>query len=443
MSIDPIDYEIVGVGFGPANLALGVALHDTSSRLRHAFYEEKPDFAWHPGMQFEGSNMQTPFLEDLATRHDPRSEFTFLNYLKAHGRLTDFADLRDFYPTRTEFNDYFRWAAHKLAHCVRYDTYVSSIAPVVGNDDEVHALDVTVQDARAGREFIARTRNVVIGIGLTPVAPKALGSTMSDGRVFHSITTIPSLHSRFASREAPYSFLVAGAGQSAAEITVHLLRQYRNARVTVVSRGFVFRAKDSNAFISAFYTGNAADQFFDLDEDSRNLLLTTLDTSNYSAADTDVLRDLAKLVYQDKVEGRRRLELRSFCELQEVEETESMVRVQCWDQLHKRTESLDVDGLCLATGFSDAALKYALADVHEYLKCTDVGDYCVNREYRLESEPGFHPGVYVQGYARNSHGCTEGTISDLPHRANRIIDSIHHRRYEHSEIRPVVAEGIA
>jgi len=429
---DSIGYDIVGIGFGPANLALAVALHDSHSRMKHSFCEQKPAFSWHLGMQMEGSSMQTPFLEDLATRYDPRSKFTFLNYLKMNGRLTDFADLREFFPSRREFNDYFQWAAKKLSHCVRYDTVVTSVVPVESDAHTVDALEIGMVDTRTGQRSSIRTRNAVLGLGYSPVVPKN-ASAVSNGRVFHSITTLPSLDGRFVSKEAPYSFLVAGGGQSAAEIVLHLLRTYRNARVTVVSRGFLFRSKDPNAFVSAFYTGGAADEFYDLDDDARRLLLSTLDESNYAAADADLLRELAKTVYADKVDGRKRLELHSFCELNEVEETHAKVTATCWSQTEKREKIIEVDGLCLATGFDHAGLRHALTGVDEYLERDADGEYRVNREYRLESKAAFRAGIYVQGYARNYHGCTEGTISDLPHRAHRIIESIHHQRYERYE----------
>jgi L-ornithine N5-oxygenase len=420
------DYEVVGVGLGPANLALCVALEDAHDRMQRLFLERQESFAWHPGMQMEGSSMQTPFLEDLVTRHDPTSPFTFLNYLKEKGRLTDFADLRDFYPTRLEFNDYFAWAAEKIKRWVRYGASVTAISPVRRAGKGVEFLYVNFRNDRTGREETIRARNVVLGLGYTPIAP----AYPPDGRVFHSANFLPALEQQFTQPEAPYSFLVAGAGQSAAEITLHLLRQFPNAHVSVASRGFVFRAKDPNPFVSAFYTGSAADRFFDLPEDSRRLLLASLDDSNYAAADNEILQELAKFVYHEKVSGRNRLSLRSFCEVGDVDSSQSRVRADCWSELHHRRTSIEVDGVCFATGFDDAGLKQALTQVDEYLKRTSLGDYLVNREYRIEAGPSFRAGIYVQGHARTAHGCTEGTISDLPHRAQRIRESLAHHRYE-------------
>jgi len=434
------DIEVVGVGLGPSNLALCVALEEARSKATRLFVERAESFEWHPGMQLEGSGMQTPFMEDLVTRHDPTSSFTFLNYLKEHGRLTDFADLRDFYPSRVEFNDYFRWAAEKLRAWIRYGTEVVAIRPVVTPSHDVEVLSVALRDVRTGEEHAIRAHNIVLGLGYSPVFPGD-GGAQAHSRVFHSTSFMPKVRDRFPLSDAPYSFLVGGAGQSAAEIVLCLLKRYPNAAVTVVARGFVFRSKDPSPFVSAFYTGSASDEFFELDAQSRDLLLTALDDSNYSAADAGLLQELAKFVYVDKVEGRNRLRLKSFYDVREFHESETKVSVTCWSSLHKRENLFEVDGVFLATGYDDALLERALADVRDFLKRTDAGGYCINRQYRLETDASFRAGVYVQGYARKSHGCTEGTISDLPHRAQRIVQSLAQRRYERRRSQAVAPAG--
>ena len=85
-------YDVIGIGFGPANLALGVALEETADgadgrELRRLFLECKPKAVWHPGMLIEDSLIQISVLKDLATIRNPQSRFTFLNYLKIKGRL--------------------------------------------------------------------------------------------------------------------------------------------------------------------------------------------------------------------------------------------------------------------------------------------------------------------------------------------------------------------
>lgn len=116
--------DLVGVGFGPSNLALAVALNEYNENatlpITAEFVEVKPEFGWHTGMLLPGTTMQISFLKDLATQRNPKSEFTFLNYLTERGRLTEFINFKTFFPTRLEFHDYLAWAAERSAR--RCDT---------------------------------------------------------------------------------------------------------------------------------------------------------------------------------------------------------------------------------------------------------------------------------------------------------------------------------
>ena len=82
-------YDLVCVGFGPASMAIATALYDMfehsaipfERRPKVAFLERQPTFGWHVGMQLPGAKMQITFVKDFATQRNPRSRFTFLNYL--------------------------------------------------------------------------------------------------------------------------------------------------------------------------------------------------------------------------------------------------------------------------------------------------------------------------------------------------------------------------
>ena len=71
--------DLVGVGFGPSNLALGILLEEENttrepaSRTTARFLEKQPHFGWHDGMLLPGTDMQISFLKDLVTQGpDPR-----------------------------------------------------------------------------------------------------------------------------------------------------------------------------------------------------------------------------------------------------------------------------------------------------------------------------------------------------------------------------------
>ena len=157
--------DFVGVGFGPSNLALAIAVkeHNDDPEVTRPvvaeFVEVKPEFGWHTGMLIPGATMQVSFLKDLVTPRNPRSEFSFLSYLTDRGRLAEFINYKTFFPTRLEFHDYLSWAAANVDANVRYGSCVTAIREVDG------AFDVDVTGTRAGR---LRARNVVIAGGLSP-----------------------------------------------------------------------------------------------------------------------------------------------------------------------------------------------------------------------------------------------------------------------------------
>lgn len=180
-------HDLVGIGFGPSNLALAIALRDrgtrTGERIDAVFLERQPSFGWHRGMLLEGTTMQVSFLKDLVTMRDPTSEFTFLSYLKAHDRMIDFINHKTMFPSRLEFHDYLEWAAAPFADQVEYGSEVVAVTPVTGDGQEaVECLDVVVRQAD-GELSTRRTRNLVLAVGLTPVLPDGI---VSDERIWHS-----------------------------------------------------------------------------------------------------------------------------------------------------------------------------------------------------------------------------------------------------------------
>ncbi|MFD4211030.1 SidA/IucD/PvdA family monooxygenase, partial [Micromonospora tulbaghiae] len=125
MTALPDPHDFIGIGLGPFNLGLA-CLTEPIDELNGVFLESKPDFEWHSGMFLEGAHLQTPFMSDLVTMADPTSPYSFLNYLKERGRLYSFYIRENFYPLRTEYNDYCRWAAAKLSS-IRFDETVEAV----------------------------------------------------------------------------------------------------------------------------------------------------------------------------------------------------------------------------------------------------------------------------------------------------------------------------
>ena len=167
MPANPV-YDVIGVGFGPSNLALAIAMAESGDEVTGLFLERQPHFGWHRGMLIEDATMQVSFLKDLVTMRNPTSEFSFLSYLHSADRLADFINQKSLFPLRVEFHDYLEWAAGKLDHSVRYGHEVLAVEPVT-EDGVVTCFDVT---ARHGADTTTlRARNLVFGTGLEPHLP--------------------------------------------------------------------------------------------------------------------------------------------------------------------------------------------------------------------------------------------------------------------------------
>ena len=113
-------HDVIGIGFGPSNLALAIAIEEHNAgaspedRIRAEFLERQPSFGWHRGMLIDDATMQVSFLKDLVTMRNPTSDFTFLCFLRERGRLVDFLNAKTLFPLRIEFHEYFEWAAARL-----------------------------------------------------------------------------------------------------------------------------------------------------------------------------------------------------------------------------------------------------------------------------------------------------------------------------------------
>lgn len=251
------EHDLICIGFGPASLAVAVAMHDAlasgkslceSGRTpRVLFLEKQETFAWHAGMLLPGAKMQISFIKDLATLRDPRSEFTFLNYLFRQGRLVDFTNLSTFLPARVEYEDYLRWAASFFDDVVRYGSEVLSVSPVAAakaTSSPVQMFDVQARDFKTGDLRTFRGRNVLIAAGGQPSIPKSF--PRKHPRVIHSSQYAKLVPQILPQSNAPYRVAVVGAGQSAAEIFNNVQSLYPNSKTYLIMRQEFMRPSDDS-----------------------------------------------------------------------------------------------------------------------------------------------------------------------------------------------------
>ncbi|XUM21759.1 lysine N(6)-hydroxylase/L-ornithine N(5)-oxygenase family protein [Bradyrhizobium oligotrophicum S58] len=317
MSYHPApDYDVVGIGFGPSNLALAIALDDCARqqrlKCRALFLEKQQDFKWHGGMLLPGSNMQISFLKDLVSLRDPTSPFTFVNYLHKSGRLLDFTNCKTFYPSRIEFNDYLRWVAGQFNAMVAYGETVEAVEPVHAGQS-VTALRVLTRMVD-GTERSLVTRHLVAAVGGVPHIPSAFRAVAMDPRVGHTSGYLGSSLAAGSVGRSP-RVAVIGGGQSAAEVTLDLSERFPGAQIDLVFRGHALKPADSSPFVNEIFNPDYTDYFHSRPDGQRETIVRSFRNTNYAVVDPDLLDQLYRMTYQQRVAGARKLGLHPRSEI--------------------------------------------------------------------------------------------------------------------------------
>ena len=439
--------DLVGVGFGPSNLALAIALAEHNAgvaereRLSARFVERKPDFGWHQGMLLKDATMQVSYLKDLVTMRNPRSGFSFLSYLQDCGRLVDFINHKTLFPSRIEFHDYLEWAARPFHDSVDYGQEVADVVPV-REAGEVIYFKIVSQGANVGSEpLVRRARNVVVAGGLRPRIPDH--TPLSD-RVWHTSELLFRLKA-LSERQSPTprSFTVVGAGQSAAETIAHLHGEFPEADIHAVFTRYGFAPADDSSFVNQIFDPEAVDHFYVSPEDVKEMMFGYHRSTNYSVVDMDLIDELYRRFYQEKVSGKHRLHMHKLSRLLVARLSDEGV-----ESVHATVEFLptgqrdviDSDYLVFATGYHPTNLGETLSGLQPMLCTDESGRVRVNRDYSVETALPGPARIYLQGPTEHSHGIASSLLSNTAVRAGEIIEALAKSR-PHSGVVPIRTRG--
>ncbi|QFZ84113.1 SidA/IucD/PvdA family monooxygenase [Variovorax paradoxus] len=409
-------HDLIGVGFGPSNVALAIALEEKrhgSKPLDALFIERQPCFAWHPNMLLDQAHMQISFLKDLATLRNPSSRFTFVNYLHEKGRLTDFINLKSFFPSRHEFNDYLGWAAGQFEDACRYGEEVFDVQPEK-QGGEVQLLRVHSRTAD-GRVQERLARNLVVSIGGVPHIPEGFRGLRDDPRVFHSSSYLKDMAQHPHARRVA----IVGAGQSAAEIFMDLQGRPGAPQVDLVMRARSIRPSDDSPFVNEVFNADFTDYMFSQGRDVRAALLDEFSQTNYAVADLDLIQQIYKVFYDQKVACGTRLRMLRQHDVRSVRAANDGIHLTLFDRDVQRESTVRYDAVVLATGYARDQHKDLLAPLAPY-----IGSYDVDRCYRLKATPDFHPGIYLQGACEDSHGLSDTLLSVTSVRTGEIGNAL-------------------
>lgn len=411
-------HDLIGIGFGPSNVALAIALEEarhgsTQPPVDAFFIEKQTGFAWHPHMMLDGTHMQISYLKDLATLRNPCSRFTFVNYLHQKHRLQDFINLKTFYPSRLEFNDYLAWAAsHFDDHCAYGEEVIEVLPEKSGHD--VTLLRVRSRDAQ-GQMQERLARNLVVSVGGTPKVPDCFEALQGDPRVFHTHRYLAEIDRHAdAGRIA-----VIGAGQSATEVFLDLNKRSNASRVDLVMRARAIRPSDDSPFVNEIFNAEFTDYVYNRPPAERAAMLEEFSRTNYAAPDLALLEQLFDVFYQQRVTGHERHRFLRRHEICSVRADQEGIHLNLYDVDSQRESTVCYDAVVLGTGYDRELHKKLLRPLWAYL-----GDFQVDRHYRLESTAHFLPGIYLQGACESSHGLSDTLLSVTAVRTQEIGASL-------------------
>lgn len=437
-------HDLLSIGFGPASLAIAVAIYDileqraltgsTSFTPKVKFLERQSTFGWHAGMLLPGTKMQISFIKDLATMRNPRSRFTFLNYLKEHNRLAQFANLDTFLPLRVEFEDYLKWSAGHFADNVKYSQDVISVKPLrLEGSQKVNCLEVTSKDNSTGALNVQHSRNIVIAIGGRPSIPPVF--PQGHPRILHSSRYNHHISSVLPDKDKAYNIVVVGAGQSAAEVFNDLQTRYPNSKSYLLMRDTALRPSDDSPFVNEVFNPEVVDEFYSTAPDVRKAQLKCNKATNYSVVRLGLLEQIYEDQYHQRVQDpdpdtwqHRILPSREVVEVTDLPQDErlNLTVKSLSTQASKTKETFSVDAVILATGY--------IRDVHnEMLKeCQSLngsrdGTWVSERDYKVKLNRDLVDDdvqIYLQGCNEQTHGLSDTLLSILATRGGEIVDSV-------------------
>ncbi len=421
-------YELLGVGFGPANISVAIACEEKGFIDRCLFLERSPNPIWQEQMLFEESldihsNIQNIPYRDLVTPRNPRSKYTFLNYLHESGRLFEQLNMDLLLPMRPDYAAYISWVARHFDGYLKTNVDICSIGVAQGPEGELLFRIA----ARDGAQYFGR--NVIIGTGRPTYVPPAF-ECLRSARVAHLTSyksMLPIVDEPRTSRIA-----VVGSSQSAVEILLHINDRRPDVELHSIFRRFGYPLKDTNPFMSEIFFPQFIDFYFNAENKLRRRIDRDVYRTNYGSCDMDVLEELYRRIYYDKLHGKNNIRIRRLTDIVSADAQGEAVVLQTKDAADGSDNRDMFDLVILATGFRnigsgerDLPTLPILADLAKITDFDEAGCLQIDRDYKLKLTVDNGGGVFLNGLCETTHGMGDaGSLSLVSLRAERIASCV-------------------
>ncbi len=416
MSSDKI-YDLIGVGVGPFNLSMA-ALLDDHSEVDALFFEQLSSFDWHPGMLIEGTKMQVPFIADLVTMANPKSHYSFLNYINEHGRMYPFYFLQRLDIPRREYNDYCQWVAAQLSSC-QFGTKVESVRYI--EDNETY-FEVFVVDTHTGERNGFKSKHILLGTGSVPVMPASFNQLPKED-VFHTAHFKENIH---RCRKAE-SITVIGSGQSAAETFRELLNEQseHNFRLDWITRSPGFASMEESKLSLEHFSPDYVNYFYQLPQSKKDEVFATQGLY-YKGISTHTVTDIYDLLYEYSVGGEKpNVGLQVLTEVNGITKKPGSKGYEIACNHHQEGSSFthETEVVIAATGYKPYVPDF-VKSLEGIIEWDEKGRYKVEADYRIRKTKMADNEIYVHSGISHSHGVGSTNLGLAVHRNKVIINHL-------------------
>ncbi|KGP72740.1 lysine N(6)-hydroxylase/L-ornithine N(5)-oxygenase family protein [Pontibacillus yanchengensis] len=409
-------YDIIGVGIGPFNLSLAALLED-QPEINALFFEQTETFNWHPGMLIEGTVMQVPFIADLVTMADPKSKYTFLNYVNEHERMYQFYFLQRLDIPRREYNDYCQWVANDINSC-KFGSKVEDIRH--SEEGEDHYI-IDIMNVESGEQERYRSKHIVMGTGSVPTMPQSFQDLPNED-VFH---TAEFLSHQERCRRAK-SISVIGSGQSAAETFRELLKEQCEFgyRLDWITRSGFASMEESKLSLEHF-SPDYVDYFYQLPQKQKEEVFASQDLF-YKGISNHTITDIYNLLYENSIGTNEvNVSLRVLSEVENIRRKEDGIsyEINCLHTEKKERFTLDSEVVIAATGYKPYVPEF-IHNLTSLLRWDEEGRYKVLGDYRLDKTKETSNEIYVHSGISHTHGVGSTNLGLAVHRNKVIINHL-------------------
>lgn len=416
----PREFNTLIIGLGPQGLAvLANAVENPKfagivNDGLFAVERNTPGHTWSIDCMYSDTTLQSSTFKDLTFLANPKSEFSFFNFLHKKGKLCSFIVPGDSILTRQLFFEYLQDVAKNLKKHIAQHTEVTKIEEIKDATSNVRAFKVELKNAHY--TYYVFVKNIILSSEFgKPVLPAIFDQSdlLKQNFIFHPRGIQKHLLEISKRNNNAPTIIVVGSGQSAGE-SINIVARIPNAHVISITRSPFFSNKDSNPFINRIFQPEYVDEFFALNENERIERLNFDKREHSKGMNPLLVKEISKLKQLGKIQVKFTSEITN---IQKINDETIEITINNKEKIH-------CNAIISATGYEIERFPKLLKSIRS-MRLDDKNSLIINRDYSLKTNSNSAVSVFLIGAATIfSHGLASGELTILPFIANDILTKL-------------------